>query len=141
MSQEHVDLVRVFFEEIFCGNDLRRLQSTHADAHISHLPSGDYYGPEGVRIDISAMLEAFPDLKIALEAIHDAGESVAYRFRAHGTHLGAFLGYEPTGRPVEIDGLGIDRFENGKFVERWVQFDSLGLLQQLGVFASYLPCQ
>jgi len=141
MSQQHVELVREFFEEIFCSNDLHRLQATHAEAHVSHLPSGDYYGPDGVRIDIAAVLEAFPDLQIGLEAVHDAGESVAYRFRAQGTHLGAFLGYEPTGRPVEIEGLGIDRFEDGKVVERWVQFDSLGILQQLGCLASYLPCR
>lgn len=141
MSQKHVDLVREFFEEIFCSCDLHRLQSTHAETHVSHLPSGDYYGPEGVRIDIAAILEAFPDLAIGLESVHDAGESVAYRFRAEGTHLGAFLGYEPTGRPVQIEGLGIDRFENGKVVERWIQFDSLGILQQLGFFAPYLTCR
>jgi predicted ester cyclase len=88
-----------------------------------------------VRIDIAAMLEAFPDLDIALEEIFDAGESVAYRFRATGTHLGAFHGFGPTGRSVHIEGLGIDRIENGKFIERWIQFDSLGLLQQLGVFS------
>jgi predicted ester cyclase len=134
---ENVERVRKFFEQMFCENNYRELQSTHAETHISHLPSGDHYGPEGVRIDIAAMLEAFPDLTFALEDLYDAGEAVAYRFRATGTHLGAFLGFSPTGRPVQIDGLGIDRIENGKFIERWIQFDSLGLLQQLGVFTPY----
>jgi predicted ester cyclase len=89
-----------------------------------------------VRIDIAGFLEAFPDLKIVLEEIFDAGESVAYRFKATGTHLGAFLGFTPTGRSILIQGLGIDRIENGKFIERWIQFDSLGLLQQLGVLGA-----
>ncbi len=137
MSQENVDRVRSFFEDVFCSNDLWKLRSTHSEGHVSHLPSGDYYGPEGVRIDIAAMLEAFPDLQIELEATLDCGESVAYRFRATGTHQGAFLGFQPTGRPMEIVGLGIDRLEDGRIVERWVQFDSLGLLQQLGIFAPY----
>jgi predicted ester cyclase len=137
MSNENVERVRVFFEEVFCGNNYRQLQSTHSDTHISHLPSGDHYGPEGVRIDIAGFLEAFPDLQITLMDIYDAGESVAYRFRATGTHQGAYLGFSPTGRAVEIDGLGIDRIENGKFIERWIQFDSLGLLEQLGVFSPY----
>jgi predicted ester cyclase len=137
MSMENVERVRVFFEDIFCGNNYRLLQSTHAETHISHLPSGDHYGPEGVRIDIAAMLEAFPDLRIELEDVYDAGESVAYRFRITGTHLGAFLGFSPTGRSIHIDGLGIDRIEDDKFIERWIQFDSLGLLQQLGVFTPF----
>lgn len=136
MSQANVEQVRSFFEIGFRDNCMRNLQATHAEEHISHLPGGDHYGPEGVRIDIAGFLEAFPDLTVVLEEIHDAGETVAYRFRATGTHLGAFLGFTPTGRPVHIDGLGIDRIENGKFVERWIQFDALGLLQQLGLLGA-----
>ncbi len=139
MSRENVERVRNFFEVAFCQNCMRTLQETHADSHVSHLPSGDHYGPEGVRIDIAGYLEAFPDLQIALEEMFDAGESVAYRFRATGTHQGAFLGFKPTGRPIHIDGLGIDRIENGKFIERWMQFDTLGLLQQLGVLGATSP--
>ena len=136
MSQENVERVRSFFEEAFCKNCMRTLQETHADTHVSHLPGGDHYGPEGVRIDIAGYLEAFPDLRIVLEEIWDAGESIAYRFKATGTHLGAFLGFTPTGRPVNIEGLGIDRIENGLFIERWIQFDTFGLLQQLGLWGS-----
>jgi predicted ester cyclase len=139
MSRETVERVREFFEIAFCENCMRTLQATHSDTHVSHLPSGDHYGPEGVRIDIAGYLEAFPDLRIVLEEIFDAGESVAYRFKATGTHLGAFLGFTPTGRMVHIEGLGIDRIENGKFIERWIQFDSFGLLQQLGLIGAESP--
>ncbi len=139
MSRENVERVRNFFEVTFCQNCLRALQESHADSHISHLPSGDHYGPEGVRIDIAGYMEAFPDLQIVLDEIFDAGETVAYRFRATGTHLGAFLGFTPTGRSIHIEGLGIDRFEDGKFIERWMQFDAFGLLQQLGVLGADSP--
>ena len=132
MSRENVERVRTFFEDTFHNNNIRELQATHCTTHVSHLPTGDYYGPEGVRIDAAAILEAFPDLRIAIEDAFDAGEAVAYRFRASGTHRGCFLGFEPTGLPVRIDGLGIDRFQEGLVVERWIQFDSLGLMQQLG---------
>ena len=84
-------------------------------------------------------MEAFPDLQIVLDEIFDAGETVAYRFRATGTHLGAFLGFTPTGRSIHIEGLGIDRIEDGKFIERWMQFDAFGLLQQLGVLGADSP--
>jgi hypothetical protein len=29
--------------------------------------------------------------------------------------------------------LGIDRIVGGKFVEGWISFDTLGMMQQLGV--------
>lgn len=139
MSRENVERVRNFFEVAFCQNCTRTLQETHADCHVSHLPNGDHYGPEGVRIDIAGYLEAFPDLQFCLEEMFDAGDSVAYRFRATGTHLGPFLGFKPTGCSVHIDGLGIDRMENGKFIERWIQWDALGLLQQIGVLGANSP--
>jgi predicted ester cyclase len=138
MSLENVERVREFFAECCQRNNIRALQATHAETHVSHLPTGDHYGPEGVRIDMAGLLESFPDLRIVLEDVYDAGESVAYRFKATGTHLGAFLGFTPTGRSVHIEGLGIDRIQDGKFIERWIQFDSFGLLQQLGVLTPYV---
>ncbi len=39
----------------------------------------------------------------------------------------------PTDRPVEVEGIAIDRFADGKLVESWLEYDRLGLLQQLGV--------
>jgi hypothetical protein len=31
-----------------------------------------------------------------------------------------------------VTGISIDRWQNGKIVESWVNWDALGLLQQLG---------
>jgi predicted ester cyclase len=43
------------------------------------------------------------------------------------------MGVPATGKDVKITGISIDRFENGKVVEAWSNWDSLGMLQQLGV--------
>jgi len=50
-----------------------------------------------------------------------------------GTHQGEFMGIPPTGKPVTVTGMSIDRIVGGKFVEGWLNFDALGMLQQLGV--------
>jgi predicted ester cyclase len=39
----------------------------------------------------------------------------------------------PTNNRVEMSGIDIVRFSDGKIVERWGEFDQAGLLQQLGV--------
>ncbi|MBA2550007.1 MAG: ester cyclase, partial [Nocardioidaceae bacterium] len=41
-------------------------------------------------------------------------------------------GIAPTGRKIEVRGVQIGRFEDGKIVERWGSSDELGILQQLG---------
>ena len=42
------------------------------------------------------------------------------------------MGVPPTGRRVDVDGMTILRFRDGKIVERWQAMDMLGLLTQLG---------
>jgi predicted ester cyclase len=43
------------------------------------------------------------------------------------------MGIPPTGKSVTILGIVFSRFEGGKWAEDWVSWDTLGLLQQIGV--------
>ncbi len=136
MTQSDRDLVVRFFNEAFNEGNASVIRELVAPEHVSHLPSGDHYGPEGVRIDISGFRTAFSDLHLEIDECFEAAERVVYRFTARGTHDGPFMGVAPSGRRVEVQGIGIDRIAHGKTVERWVQYDSAGLFQQLGVLPS-----
>jgi predicted ester cyclase len=142
MADDHRTAVQRFFEEAFNAGNIRILPELIAPEHISHLPTGDHYGPEGVRIDIAGFRAAFPDLRLNLDEVIDTPETgtVCYRFTARGTHHGPFMGVAPTGRRIRVDGIGIDRFRDGKMIERWVQYDSVGLLQQLGALPGFCAC-
>jgi predicted ester cyclase len=140
MGKDHRTAVQRFFEEVFNAGNTRLLPELIAPEHVSHLPTGDHYGPEGVRIDIAGFRAAFPDLMLSLDDLIDSSETVVYRFTARGTHQGPFMGVAPTGRRVRVDGIGIDRFREGKLIERWVQYDSVGLLQQIGAFPGFCAC-
>jgi steroid delta-isomerase-like uncharacterized protein len=133
MTSKDRELVTRFFEEAFNEGNAHVIRELVTPDHISHLPSGDHYGPEGVRIDISCFRAAFPDLHFEIEELIEAPERIVYRFTARGTHDGPFMGVPASGRRVEIQGIGIDRVSDGKTIERWLQYDSAGLLQQLGV--------
>lgn len=140
MSNEASHILRRFVEEAFNAGNVRILPEVIAPEHVSHLPTGDHYGPEGVRIDIAGFRTGFPDLTLTLDEVIPCGEYVVYRFTAAGTHLGPFLGIPPTGYRVQVEGLGLDRYQDGKVIERWVHYDSLGLLQQLGVLPGFARC-
>jgi steroid delta-isomerase-like uncharacterized protein len=140
MDEDHRRVVQRFIDEAFNGGNIRILHDLIDPDHVSHLPTGDHYGPEGVRIDIAAFRAAFPDLHLVVDDMIDASGTVVYRFTARGTHQGPFMGVAPTGRRVRVDGIGIDRIRDGKTVERWVQYDGVGLLQQLGAFPGFCAC-
>jgi predicted ester cyclase len=58
---------------------------------------------------------------------------VASRIVARGTHTGLWQGIPPTGKEASFAGVAIDRFENGRIVDRWVAIDWLAVLDALGV--------
>ena len=79
------------------------------------------------------LLRAFPDLQFTLEDLFADRDQVVARFRARGTQTGVFQGIPATGRAAVVSGIAIYRLADGKVMEQWLEYDQLGLLQQLGV--------
>ena len=132
MSEANKAVVRRFVEEIVNRWNPGLLPELVAADHVDHWPDGDLYGPEGVRIDVAEWRSGFPDLRLAVEDQVAEGDRVASRFVLRGTHDGPFLGVVPTGRPVAVAGVSIDRLAGGRLAESWLSLDALGLLRQIG---------
>jgi predicted ester cyclase len=60
------------------------------------------------------------------------GDRVVTRLVMRGRSKAAFLGMDPTGKEVEVSGITIHRIASGKIVERWGNWNTVGMLQQLG---------
>jgi predicted ester cyclase len=76
---------------------------------------------------------AFPDIRLTIEDMLAEGETVVARWSCRGTHKGELNGIAPTGKQFNITGISIARFTNGKMFEGYINWDALGLMQQLGV--------
>jgi predicted ester cyclase len=70
---------------------------------------------------------------VTIEDIIAEGETVMTRWSCRGTHKGDLSGIAPTGNPFTISGMTVARVSNGKLAEGHVNWDALGLMQQLGV--------
>jgi predicted ester cyclase len=57
---------------------------------------------------------------------------VVSRWTGRGTHQAELMGIAPTGKRVTVSSINISRLANGKVVEEWSNWDTLGMLQQLG---------
>jgi len=75
---------------------------------------------------------AFPDLHFTMADQIEAGDKVAMRWVAEGTHTGPLGAAPPTGKRVHIEGLILDRVSGGRVAERWEQWDQTTMLRQLG---------
>jgi predicted ester cyclase len=79
---------------------------------------------------------AFPDLEHQVDEVYWMGNEkdgflTSERWSATGTHAGAGVYGEPTGREVEIWGITQHKIVNGKIVAEWMLFNELDLLMQI----------
>lgn len=87
---------------------------------------------EGLKKFYSGLWLAFPDLCMTIEDMVGEDDRVAWRLTVDGTHESEFRGVPATGVKVQFAAQYFFRFRNGKIVERWSNFDRLGILAQLG---------
>jgi len=136
MSEENKAIARREIEELYNHTgSLDAAEEIYAPDYVGHDPTlpEDVHGAEAARQFATTYRSAFPDLTCTIEDQIAEGDKVATRFSAYGTHQGETeeLG-PPTGNRVEITGVSIERFSEGKVVEAWDNFDALGMMQQLG---------
>ncbi len=132
-AEENKAIARRGYEAIN-QNNLDALDEIVASDITDHDPApGQAPGLEGVKQYFSSLHAAFPDFHMEVEDMIAEGDKVVARISWSGTHQGEFMGIAPTGNRVEVSGIDIVRITDGKVVERWGNFDDLGMMQQLGV--------
>jgi steroid delta-isomerase-like uncharacterized protein len=126
--------VRDLIDGLFTKGDLGAVDTYFAEDFINHDPPfGVPADREGMRTAGAMMRAAFPDWHSELHELVAEGDIVVERFTASGTHEGALMGIEPSGKTVSLPGINIFRLREGLVVERWGRLDELGFLRQLGV--------
>ena len=123
--------------EVFNSRDFDRLEAMFAADFINHNPLPGP-GVEGFKAFWAMMATGLPDLEITLDDSIEGEHETAARYTVRGTHRGAFLGLEPTGRRIEMKTMEFWRFENGMVVEHWDSVNTLEVLQQLQVLPADL---
>ena len=103
------------------------------DATIRTPLPGDATGAQALKQVWAVLLQAFPDLHLTIEDLIGEDDKVVARIVVTGTHLGDYMGLEPTGKSIAYDEIFIFRFANGRVVETWGVVDVFSQMKQLGV--------
>jgi len=136
MSEQNKAVVRRTFEELWNKGNLQLADEFFSSNYAHHDPSTPDVGrgPESEKKRVTLYRNAFPDLRLTVEGLYADGETVVARWSCTGTHKGELNGIAPTGKRITITGTTIAHFSNGnKMVEGWINWDALGMMQQLGV--------
>jgi predicted ester cyclase len=133
-ADENKAAVRRFAQQVISAGNMAAFDELVSPAYVEHTPSpGGGTDRDSFLRELEGLHNAFPDLKTEEEDLVAEGDKVVYRGTLSGTHRGEFFGIPPTGRSFRISELHINVLKEGRLVEHWGIFDSLGLMQQLGV--------
>jgi steroid delta-isomerase-like uncharacterized protein len=130
---DYTQVARGIFEELFNKGKLDFVDKNYDPSFQGHETLLEDYGRDQLKKHVQMYRSAFPDLSLNINEVVAAGEKVLLRWRAKGTHRGSFLGKAPTGTTMDVQGISVLTFRNGKIIEEWTQWDALGLLQGLGM--------
>ncbi len=119
--------------QAFEKGDTEHVDKYFAANWVNHDPSlPPMQGLAGAK-QLIGLWTAFSELKVTIDDVVAEGDRVAVRFALSGKHTGPLMGIAPTGKTIHVTGSGIFKVVDGKAAENWVNFDSLGMMQQLGV--------
>ena len=98
-------------------------------------------GPQGAKDNFKQYSDAFEGAHITVKDQIAEGDAVATRWEGRGRHTGELMGIPPTGKEIVVEGLNLTRLRDGKIVEEWSNWDTIGMLQQIGAIPSATAAQ
>lgn len=130
-TDENKSICRRHYEEVLTNKRIDVIDEIYSDQvgydEAQSLPRDEF------KMLARASTEAFPDLKVTIQAQIAGGDYVVTRWSATGTHLGDFMGNGPTGKEAQIKAIHIHKLEAGRISHLWEQIDLLSLSKQLGI--------
>jgi steroid delta-isomerase-like uncharacterized protein len=134
IEEQNTALYRKMVEEWNKGN-FEYLKETYAPDYVYYFPSGNpkpMSREEAIEM-IKGIREGFPDIIWSIEELVAVGDKVIVRNLFRGSHTGNYMGIPPTGNRIEVSSIIMARIRDGKIVEEREEYDTLPLMQQLGM--------
>jgi predicted ester cyclase len=131
------EISRRLFEDGFNEGKLDLVDQYVSPDAVNHDPAEtadlrSLRGSEVFKRTVQMYRGAFPDVHVTVDDVIAADDKVVLRWHSEGTHRGELEGLAPTYSRGTVTGISIDRWENGKVIESWTEWDNLGLARQLG---------
>ena len=134
-AEQNKSIIRRWVEQGWNQGKVAVVDELYAADVVQHDPSSpvSVNSADALKQYVAGFRSAMPDLQFSIDDLLAEGDKVLWRFTSRGTHNGPLMGIPATGRSANVTGMVLFRLANNKIVEVWVNFDTLGMLQQIGV--------
>jgi len=133
-EKQNKKFVKGFYEEFY--NDMRHeiideIFSPDYVHHTAEVP-GEKMDYEEYREHMFTLARAFPHMKATIDDQMAEGDKVTTRFTIYGIQEGDLPSIPARGKQVKIAVITILKIKDGRIIEGWESYDSLGMAMQLG---------
>ncbi|MHB8105442.1 MAG: ester cyclase [Dehalococcoidales bacterium] len=137
-SRKNKDVVTRFYNDVFIGHNLTKLDEYMRDDYIQHNADCPQ-GKTGFIEFFTVIFNAIPDFKYTLKNMVAEGDIVIAYSLTTGTHTGgAWLGKKASGNRLDYCVVDIFRVQDGKIAEHWDVADTFTFFRQLGIIERLL---
>ena len=131
-AEEGINVQRVhdYWQRVWTEGNLDSV----AEFYAQDCKQGDDFSIEGFKRNVARQRESFPDFSVEVHEVFAHDNWVATRVTYRGTHTGrGMFGQEAMNKTIEVPGLDIFVFKDGKCVEHLHVADHLDLALQIGL--------
>lgn len=134
-AEQNKAVARRWFDDVCNGRNRAAAHEIFTSDHKLHDPSspGVPDGPEGMANLAAVYYTSFGDARWTVDEMVATDDVVVTRWGGAGTQTSELNGIPPTNRRVTVAGISYMKIRNGKIAESYQVWDTLGMLQQLGV--------
>jgi glyoxylase-like metal-dependent hydrolase (beta-lactamase superfamily II)/predicted ester cyclase len=127
-------VARTYFEAV-AARDLDAMVACWASGGVDNIaPIGPLSVPDEMREFFTELFAAVPDMKFEVLDIVAARNQAAVRWRSGGTFCGgSFQGVEPTGAPIQLEGIDLLTVEDGLIKRNDAYYDGTQFARQIGM--------
>jgi steroid delta-isomerase-like uncharacterized protein len=138
MSPDNKAIIHRLYDEVWNERKVEVIKEIISPSHALHGPtfSGSSIGPEAYKRNVLAFLAGYPDLRFTIEDTIAENDKVVACWTISGTHRGDYEGIPATNKEVSVDGITIHHIADGKIMDSYINWDVLGMMQQLGVVSA-----
>jgi steroid delta-isomerase-like uncharacterized protein len=126
------ELARRFVQEIFVDGNADAVDELVAEDFVPHTWPSTGDGRGDLKRAIERVSRGLSDAAFTIEDMIAEADRVAVRLTAGARQTGEFMGMPPSGKSYRIGEIHVFRIRDGKISEHWHQFDSMGMMSQLG---------
>jgi steroid delta-isomerase-like uncharacterized protein len=127
-----------FLEQVWNAGDVAAVDRFLAEQYTIHSDPGDPWdgqtlSREAFKSRLTTSRAPFPDLRFEPDDVIADGDRVAVSWTMRGTQLGALGDRPPTGRSIDVQGMTIYYFVEGRIAGHRQVVDRLAVARQLGL--------